>query len=99
MPTPPQHFGLARVPGSPSMLLASWTTPDPANGIIIGYRVNCHADPFGSITLNSSASFAVLGNLKPYTQYRCSVQAFTGVGLGSASEQQVARTGQDCKFQ
>ena len=86
---------------SPSALVASWSPPQPANGIITGYRVSCYGDSLGPTTsfFNSSERFVVIDGFKPFTIYTCSVRAFTGAGIGSASEEVVARTAQDCKSQ
>ena len=37
----PLNFTLDNVTNEPTQLLATWSTPNPTNGIITGYTVTC----------------------------------------------------------
>ncbi len=100
-PSVPGNFALSSATGSPRQLEASWTIPDPANGVIQSYTVTCNE----SITFNfpgsQSAMVSVTLNdqqtaqLAPFTVYECTVSAATNGGVGPVSEPSIARTVED----
>ena len=95
-PTAPLNFVLETVVGFPTQLRASWSTPDPANGVITEYTLRCTSDtqPPESFTnlISGNVSSFMLDNLRPYTTYSCNVSATTGDGEGPATEVMTAQT-------
>ena len=85
------------VPGSPNTLSASWDIPEPTNGIISGYTINCNSSI--SVTVNGSTLSASLSGLTPFTTYSCTISASTGAGEGNASNTVTAATDEDGKQQ
>ena len=98
VPSPPGNFSLSEVAGAPTSLLASWAVPDPENGIISGYIINCSTssgevlEPFSA---SSEVTSSVLNGLTAFTEYTCVISATTGAGEGSASDIQRATTVED----
>ena len=41
VPTQPRNFNINSVTGQPQQLMATWTQPDPPNGIITAYTITC----------------------------------------------------------
>ena len=91
---------LAMVQGSPNTLSASWMVPEPTNGIISGYTINCSSSSgsVGPLTFNDSVTSIILRNLVAFTEYGCAVVATTGAGDGSFSDTMTVRTDEDCKL-
>ena len=84
--------------GSPRQLEASWTVPDPVNGVIQNYTISCN----GSITFDvednldsETVSFTLMNELEPFTTYECSVFATTNGGQGMATDTVAATTTED----
>ncbi len=86
------------VPGSPNTLSASWYIPEPTNGIISGYTINCSSSG-GMIdfSLNESVLTSSLSGLTPFTNYSCTISARTGAGEGTLSTVMTAATDEDGK--
>ena len=96
MPSAPRNFELVAVNGSRDILIATWTPPDPTNGIIFSYRIYC-VQHLAYHTVPGIDTVAVL-YVAPDSELNCSVVAMTGAGLGNYSQSMVARTGQYCEF-
>ncbi len=99
VPSAPGNFMLSMVLGLPNTLSASWTAPDPPNGIISGYTIYCSTlsgllPPFVIIGLNTSTR---LEGLKAFTEYTCSISANTSAGEGPHSNTEVTATDEDGK--
>ena len=88
---------IAMIPGAPNSLSASWMTPDPTNGIISGYTVDCSSalQEQISFSFNASERAVTLTNLRAFTNYTCSIYAVTGAGAGNISTAEVAHTDED----
>ncbi len=84
--------------GSPDTLSASWTEPDPANGIISGYTINC-TTPTGEMlqpfNIGPGETSAMLDGLVAYTNYTCIISATTGAGEGQFSTPLTVTTVED----
>ena len=101
VPSAPRNFMLAKVPGSPDTLSASWTIPESSNGVISGYTISCSSSLSGKLEpfiISDSVTTTILENLTPYTVYTCTVLATTAAGDGNSSEPQIARTDEDGKL-
>ncbi len=83
VPTAPRNFALSMVSESPNTLSASWDIPEPTNGIISSYTINCNSS--NGVTVAGSTLSANLIGLTPFTTYSCMISASTGAGEGSAS--------------
>ena len=103
----------ALVVAGPTSLTASWTPPDPANGIITAYTVYCRTSqnqhypeqvPSGDnpftvrATTDGDATDAVINDLEAFTNYSCYVTANTTVGEGEESDTVSERTNEDGEF-
>ncbi len=82
--------------GSPEQLEASWTIPDPANGVIQNYTVICN-DSFVFHFDDATVSVTLTG-LQPYTVYSCFVSAATNGGMGDGSQPSLARTDEEGSY-
>ena len=98
----PVNFNLASVTDEPSQLSASWSKPEPANGVITHYTLSCSLSnvqyyPYqldiepSSITIVTSGDVTVM-DLQPFTNYSCFVTANTSVGEGVPSSTDSERT-------
>ena len=98
VPSRPLVFNLTPI-GDPNQLMASWSPPDPTNGIITAYTVFCKmpSDEEFTIrdTLNNSTLSATIMKLMPFTNYECYVTANTSVGEGPPSNNDTAMTDED----
>ena len=65
-------------------LLLSWSKPIQPNGIITNYSINCSSDDSIYYTDSSVVETGLISGLQPYTNYTCSVSAYTKVGKGPA---------------
>ena len=79
-------------------LQASWTAPNPANGIIRNYTIVCNRDQETNITVSITDTMmmsTLLDNLVPFTNYTCEVSATTDAGMGVPSNPSTVPTDQD----
>lgn len=96
VPSKPLNLTVHHVTSS-SMEL-SWAEPDNANGVIVGYRVyHMHSnytdvETHKNVDNNSPNIFFNLSNLKPYTEYKIWVKAYTWKNEGEPSEHIIHRT-------
>uniref|UniRef100_A0A8B9GYK0 Protein tyrosine phosphatase receptor type Q n=1 Tax=Astyanax mexicanus TaxID=7994 RepID=A0A8B9GYK0_ASTMX len=74
------HY-LAVVNTTSSTATITWSPPDKPNGIIRLYEI-FYSNATYSHTVNSTVSSVTLRNLKPYSHYNVSVQAYTLLGNG-----------------
>ncbi len=95
VPSAPRNVSLSMVSGSPNTLSASWDIPEPTNGIISNYTINCNSSD--SVTVTGSTLSANLSGLTPFTTYSCMISASTGAGEGTASNTVTATTDEDGK--
>ncbi len=82
-------------------LLLSWLPPpdEDQNGIIIAYAVNITTVPTGEVVqLFSNITEFQLKLLRPYTDYRAVIAAYTSVGRGPYSTELQFRTAEDGKL-
>ncbi|XP_072123613.1 phosphatidylinositol phosphatase PTPRQ isoform X8 [Mobula birostris] len=77
--TPPENLTFKNITATSAHL--SWSTPEKPNGIIIYFEV-MYANYTESFVLNSTATSIYLENLKPFSPYNISVQAYTKYGHG-----------------
>ena len=64
-------------------LLLSWLEPVPPNGIITEYFINCSSDVNSKYYVNRTTNTTgLISGLQPFTNYTCSVTAYTKVGGG-----------------
>ena len=84
---------------SPTSLSLQWLPPpeDGRNGIIILYSVNITRVSTGdSIEFTDIRDpYLTVESLRPYTQYSCSVAAYTAIGMGPYSIPILALTDED----
>ena len=81
------------------VLMATWSVPDPANGVLLNYSITCNdsiSETFPAPSLVTTVNVTVAG-LQPYTVYSCSVVARTNGGVGNASNTAEERTAEDGK--
>ena len=79
--------------------MASWSPPDPTNGIITAYTVFCKMPSDQEFTtLNISTLSATIMELIPFTSYECYVTANTSVGEGPPSNNDTAMTDEGGEF-
>ncbi len=84
--------------GSPDTLSASWIIPEPTNGIISGYTINCSSSGgMVDFSFNESVRTSSLSGLTPFTNYSCTISARTGAGEGTLSTIMTAATDEDGK--
>ena len=87
---------LLMVDESSTTLMATWLTPEPANGVISSYTIACNSieDPVLMVRFDISAfnTSTLLTGLQPFTEYQCVISASTGAGEGTASAPQTATT-------
>ena len=89
---------LQTVPGLPTTLSASWVEPEPANGVISNYTINCTSQSGSMLEvdiINPEERSTELTDLDAYTEYTCVISATTGAGRGDFSNPQVATTAED----
>ena len=75
------------------VLIATWSVPDPANGVLLNYTITCNgstSETFPAITVT-----VTVAGLQPYTVYSCSVVAMTIGGVGDAFNTAEERTSED----
>ena len=101
-PTAPRNFDIQMIENSSMTLSATWMLPDPTNGVISGYTIDCVAQIPAMTELQFTADFpdtsTTLTGLLPYTEYSCTIFATTGAGDGATTGPQVARTDEDGKI-
>ena len=92
----PQNVKL-KTPSSESIQV-SWQPPpvDTHNGVLLGYKVAYTTDDSSKRT-NTTGKQITLRNLKKYTLYSVTVQAYTIIGDGPASDKKTIRTLEDGK--
>ena len=100
VPSSPVSFNLMQLDGEPNQLMASWSPPDPTNGIITAYTVYCRVvsdQGFKAVrpTLTGSDSSVTIMGLMPFTSYECYATANTSVGEGPPSNSDIAMTDED----
>ena len=114
VPSSPRDLALEPVSTDPTQLSASWTPPEPANGIIMKYTLYCSRSddqPYPeqmadescslescSLESNGDALSTVVMGLTAYTNYDCNITATTGAGEGSMSPTMTRRTNESCKL-
>ena len=82
----------------PDQLQASWSTPDPTNGMITSYTVFCRENGTMSAFIvnqvieDGMATMAQLTRLSPFTAYECFVTANTSAGAGDRSNLDIEMT-------
>ena len=82
-PGPPH--GLSASEGSTSVSLM-WSMPLEPNGVIAEYQVQCTGGgQMFPVTVTGSQTTAILTKLVPYTNYSCSITAYTSAGGGPAA--------------
>ena len=79
------------------MITFHWKQPKEANGVINNYEILCYDKQFRLHSVNNSQTTATLSGLQPYTNYFCSITAYTSVGGGPAAATNVT-TEQDSEF-
>ena len=82
---PPQNVTVVSI--LPNSFSLTWEPPDieHQNGIILEYTVTTVNDNMTNITQLSTATNAVVSNLRPFTVYEVTVAAHTSVGRGPFS--------------
>ena len=102
VPSAPRGFTLNMVDGSPDTLSASWMVPEPTNGIITKFNINCTSSSLLQpliFTINSGSVFSTtLRSLSAFTNYTCFITASTSVGEGPPSNSDTAMTDEDGKL-
>ena len=102
VPSAPREFTLSMVDGSPDTLSASWMVPEPTNGNITQFNINCTSSLWQPLifTINNGSVFSTtLRNLSAFTTYTCFITASTSVGEGPPSNRDTAMTDEDGKTQ
>ena len=95
-PGPPHSLSASK--GSTSVSLM-WNMPLEPNGVIVEYEVQCTGrGKMFLVTVTGSQTTAILTELVPYTNYSCSITAYTSVGGGPAATI-IVNTEQDSKPQ
>ena len=94
-PSSPTNLNLSMVSGNSMVLTATWSVPDPANGVLLNYTITCNGSI--SVTFPAPAVTVTVAGLQPYTVYSCSVVARTNGGVGDASNTAEERTAEDGK--
>ena len=64
------------------VLIATWSVPDPANGVLLNYTITSNDSI--SETLPAPTVTVTVAGLQPYTMYSCSVVAMTIGCVGDA---------------
>ena len=102
VPTSPLNFELSVV--TSTLLMASWSPPNPVRGHITAYTVYCNSSAqqaypeisnsvvLASITVDGDSTMMSIPELTPFTSYDCHVTASTSIGEGSPSNTATART-------
>ncbi len=100
---PPDKFECR--PTSPQSLALSWERPplEGCHGVVQGYKVEImglldSVDPTNPDTKITAERELILHNLRKWTNYSLTVQAFTVVGEGSISTPILCRTDEDGKI-
>ena len=65
-------------------------------GYLVQYKEAWTQDSYYNISLQASASVAVIKGLKVFTLYRVQIAGFTSAGVGVQSRPQYAKTGTMC---
>ena len=92
-PSPPRNTKVLSV--TDTSLQLSWWEPARANGNIQGYRLyfsTSNVTSMQPVTQNKSAIVDTLTQLKPYTQYRLWIRAYTAKHEGKPSQEQMVWT-------
>lgn len=92
---------LSMIPRSPNELLASWSEPQPPNGEITGYTINCSSPSsvmVEPVLVDGSVMATTLRNLIAFTNYTCTISASTRAGTGDTSNPDTERTAEDGKL-
>ena len=109
VPSAPRDLTLESVSTNATLLIATWTRPIPANGIITAYTLYCTGseqqfyedqivpEPF-SLSLDGNANSTTLERLEPFTEYECYITANTSAGEGDSSTPVIRRTNETSKF-
>ena len=75
--------------------------PDPTNGVISGYNINCTTSSglmLEPLSIGPAEVMAMITNLTAFTEYTCTIFADTGAGEGSLSEPITAVTAEGGKY-
>ena len=83
----PQKFLIAK---SSRTLNLSWSPPlfSQCNGIITSYNISCYREDF-QYSQRTTKTSGIFTNLRPFTNYTCSVRAATVKGEGPAAVESV----------
>ena len=109
VPSAPRDLNLESVSTDATLLMASWTRPMPANGVIATYTLYCTGveEQFYEDQIVPGQFFSSLGgnvlsttleNLLPFTIYECYITANTSAGEGDESSPVMKRTNETCTF-
>ena len=88
------------VADSPRSLRLTWEPPldENRNGIITEYTAFVTVDGGTAMELTTANTSLVVGNLRPFTTYSCSVAASTRVGQGPLTGTMLVTTPEDGKM-
>jgi len=90
---------LSTVTGSPSELVATWTSPAEPNGVILFYTIQCSSSDTSTTTfVPGNRTQATVTGLDPYTNYSCYIIGNTSAGAGNSSAARSARTDESGEF-
>lgn len=90
---------MSAVPGSPSELMLTWTSPAEPNGVILSYTIQCFSsDTSTTFVIPGNTTQATVTGLEPYTNYSCSIFGNTLAGAGNSSAAHSARTDESSEF-
>ena len=83
----PQKFFIAK---SSRTLNLSWSPPlfSQHNGVITSYNISCYGEDF-QYSQRTTKTSGIFTNLRPFTNYTCSVHAATVKGEGPAAVKSV----------
>ena len=109
VPSAPRELSLQPVLDNPNQLSATWVPPVPANGVIQGYTLYCSRSDqqfYPEQVISESSTLDISGddlsvtvmNLKPFTNYNCSISASTSAGEGDRSSEVRERTSESGKL-
>lgn len=99
VPSAPQQPALSTVPGSPSELVATWSSPAEPNGVILFYTIQCSSSDTSTTTfVSGNRTRTTVTGLVPYTNYSCYIFGNTSVGAGNSSAVRSARTDESGEF-
>ncbi len=74
--------------------------PNPTNGVITGYTIQCNTSSgfLSPWIIDGSEGTTILYNLTTFTEYTCSISANTSAGESVYSDAENATTDEDCKI-